>query len=71
MLWACVLGMCFGPVFWGYVLGVCFGPMLWANALSVFLESAWLSAHHFGYLALGVCLLSYGFCRRNQKQRTK
>jgi len=66
MFWECVLGLCFGRVFWAYVLGVCFGRMLWAFALSV-----WLWAHDIGYVVLGVSLWAYGFCRRNQKQRTK
>jgi len=49
MLWACVLGGCFGRVFWACVLGVCFGHMFWAYVLGVcFVCLFW------GY-ALGVC----------------
>jgi len=71
MLWEYALGVWFDSVFWAYALGVCFEHMLGAYALSVWLWSAWLWAHHFGYVVLDVCLWAYGFCRRNQKQRTK
>jgi len=71
MLWVCVLGVCFGRVFWACVLRVCFGRVFWAYALSVLLWRAGLWAIHFEYVVLGVCLWPYGFCRRNQKPRTK
>jgi len=66
MLWAYVLGVCFGGVFWACVVGVCFGCMLWAYALSVrfmcmALErmalgaSVWVGG--FGRMSLGVWIL--------------
>jgi len=62
MLWACVLGVCFGRVFWAYVLacvlGVCFGRTLWVYALSVCFKCMALER-----MALGASLWVRGFGR--------
>jgi len=66
MLWACILGHCFGPVFCAYFLGICLGHMFWAYALGVCFKcmalermalGASLWVRGFGRLPLGVWIL--------------